>query len=60
MAGMWNVEVVCSDPDCGEEIELWVDDLNEVERVVCECECSVVVLRVADFEPLVVREPIAA
>jgi len=49
---MWQVEVVCSDPGCGEVLQLWVEDLDEVERAVCACECSVVVLSVATFTPV--------
>ena len=43
------IQVTCSDPDCGEDFEVMVEDLNEVEEVVCECEHCVVVLSVADF-----------
>lgn len=50
--GMWQVEVVCPDPDCGEEFELWVEELDEVDRAVCICECGVVALSVATFEPV--------
>jgi hypothetical protein len=50
---MWEVTVVCSDPDCAEELELWVADLDEAEAEVCSCGCCLVVLRVAGFEPLV-------
>jgi hypothetical protein len=49
---MWIVEVVCSDPDCAETRELLVADLDELERAVCDCECSVVTLTVAGFEPV--------
>ena len=49
---MWHVEVVCSDPRCGEELELWVEDLEEVDRAVCACECNVVALSIASFEPV--------
>jgi hypothetical protein len=49
---MWIVDVVCSDPDCAETREAIVKDLDEVERVVCDCECSVVALTVGAFEPV--------
>lgn len=49
---MWIVRVVCSDPDCAEEQEAIVAELDEVDSVVCECECCVVTLAVASFEPL--------
>jgi hypothetical protein len=49
---MWLVQVICTGPDCADEIELIVDDLEEVERAVCACEHGVVVLSVSHFEPL--------
>lgn len=49
---MWLIQVTCSDPDCAEDFEVMVEDLNEVEEILCECEHCVVVLAVADFEPL--------
>ena len=51
---MWHVEVVCSDPRCDEELELRVEDLEEIDRAVCACECGVIVLTIASFEPLAV------
>jgi hypothetical protein len=47
---MWIVDVACSDPECAEEREVIVADLDEVERVVCECGGCVVVIAVAGFE----------
>jgi len=47
---MWQVLVVCS--DCGEESEVLVEDLDALEREVCACGYSYVVLAVADFEPV--------
>jgi hypothetical protein len=49
---MWNVTVVCSDDKCAEVMEVVVDDLDDVDAVVCDCEHSVVVLAVASFVPL--------
>lgn len=47
---MWQVTVVCS--SCAEEAEVLVGDLDEVEREVCECGYSFVVLSVAEFAPI--------
>jgi hypothetical protein len=44
------VSVVCS--SCGEETEVTVKDLDDVDREVCECGYSYVVLSVAEFEPV--------
>ena len=49
---MWIVEVVCSDPECAEEREVIVAELDEVDESVCDCGGCVVVLAVANFEPL--------
>lgn len=48
---MWLIQVTCSDPACGEDFEVLVEDLHEVEQVACECEHCVVVLGVSHFEP---------
>jgi hypothetical protein len=48
--GMFQVTVVCS--SCAEETEVVAEDLGAVEREVCPCGYSYVVLSVADFEPV--------
>lgn len=45
---------MCS--DCGEEAEVVVEDLDDVEREACACGYSFVVLAVSDFEPLYAEE----
>jgi len=50
---MWQVTVVCS--SCAEESDVVVENLDDVERDVCECGYSFVVLSVAEFEPVEVR-----
>jgi hypothetical protein len=47
---MLQVTVVCS--SCAEEIDVEVEDLDAVEREVCECGYSYVILSVAEFEPV--------
>lgn len=49
---MWIVKVVCSDPDCAEEQEIVVAELDEADAAVCDCGCCVITLSVAGFEPL--------
>lgn len=46
----FEVTIVCS--SCGEETEVVVEDLDDIDREVCECGYSYVVLSVAEFEPL--------
>lgn len=50
---MFQVTVVCS--SCAEESEVLVEDLDAVDREVCECGYSFVVLSVAEFEPVEIR-----
>jgi hypothetical protein len=47
---MWQLTIVCS--SCAEETEVVVENLDDVEREVCECGYSYVVLSVAEFEPV--------
>lgn len=50
---MWQVTVVCS--SCAEESEALVEELDDVEREICACGYSFVVLSVAEFEPVEIR-----
>jgi hypothetical protein len=47
---MWQVKVVCS--SCEEDSEVVVEKLDDVDREVCPCGYSYVVLSVGDFEPM--------
>jgi hypothetical protein len=47
---MWLVSVFCS--GCSEESEVVVERLDDIEREVCACGYSFVLLSVASFEPL--------
>jgi hypothetical protein len=47
---MFQVTVVCS--SCAEETAVVVENLDHVEREVCECGYSYVVVSVAEFEPV--------
>ncbi|HEX3736465.1 MAG TPA: hypothetical protein VHV53_02895 [Solirubrobacterales bacterium] len=49
---MFQVELICSDPGCGAELTLWVDELGEIEAVACECGHGLVTLRIEGFEPV--------
>jgi hypothetical protein len=50
---MWQVTVVCS--SCAEESEVVVENLGDVEREVCACGYSFVVLSVAAFAPVEIQ-----
>lgn len=49
---MWIVKVVCLDPDCAEEQEIIVAELEEADAAVCDCGCCVITLTVAGYKPL--------
>jgi hypothetical protein len=49
---MFQVELVCSDPRCDAEVALFVDELDEVEAVACECGSGLISLRIEGFEPV--------
>ena len=44
--------VICTEAGCAEEFEVVVADLEEVDRIVCECGYCVGTVSVAAFEPL--------
>lgn len=47
---MWQIMVACS--GCEEESEVLVEELDDVDREVCPCGYSYVVLSVGAFEPM--------
>ena len=52
---MFQVEVICSDPRCAEEMTLWVEDLDDIDLVelaACECGQGLVTVRVEGFAPV--------
>jgi hypothetical protein len=50
---MWQALVTCS--SCAEEADVVVEDLDDLERQVCPCGYSHVVLSIAAFEPVHAR-----
>jgi hypothetical protein len=50
---MWQLTIVCS--SCAEESVVEVENLDDVEREVCECGYSYVVLSVSGFEPVEIK-----
>ena len=47
---MFQVLVACS--SCPEETEVLVEELGDIDREVCPCGYSYVVLAVSEFEPV--------
>lgn len=44
------VEVICSDPDCIEEREIAVHDLDELDSEFCECSHGFAVVAVSELD----------
>jgi len=44
------VTVVCSDPECVEEREIAVEDLDAIEATVCDCGHGFVVVSVSELD----------
>lgn len=42
--------LVCSDPDCYEELEIVIEDLDELAGLVCECGYGFVLSNVSELE----------
>jgi hypothetical protein len=55
ICGMFVIDVVCSDPDCAEELEIFAEEIEEAESVACECGHCTITLAVAGFEPVYAR-----
>jgi hypothetical protein len=49
---MFQVELICSDPRCEEELTFFVESLDEVELIACECGHGLLTVRVEGFEPI--------
>jgi hypothetical protein len=49
---MWSIDVVCSDPECEWEAEVLLEDLAELELLICECGHCAMVRAVATHEAL--------
>jgi hypothetical protein len=43
------VTVICSDPDCAEEREIPVDQLDAIDGCACECSHGFVVVTVSEL-----------
>jgi hypothetical protein len=48
---MFEIDVVCSDPECDTEMTVWAEDLDEVDLEVCHCGACVVTVRVSEHWP---------
>ena len=57
MDELWAIDVVCSDPACTEELEVFLTDLDELDWVVCECGHTMIAVSVSTFEPVLSGRP---
>jgi hypothetical protein len=48
LRAMWLVHVVCSGPECEEEIELIAESVDELDRLNCDCGYGFAVVSVAE------------
>jgi hypothetical protein len=55
MASMYLARLVCSDPECAEEVSAETATLRELETLVCDCGCALEVVGWPD----VAAEPLA-
>ncbi len=58
--GVLIAELICSDEDCAELLELVVSHEIELEAAACECGCTCVVLSLSAWTPADVRVLAAA
>ena len=49
---MWLVHVICSGPECTEELELVAESIDELDRLNCDCGYGFTVLSVAEASPV--------
>jgi hypothetical protein len=47
---MFLLTIVCSDPDCIEEREIAVEELDAIEAQVCECGHGFVIVSVSELD----------
>ena len=41
---------LCSNEECAEELVIEVESLDELDQTMCECDCSWVLLSVAELD----------
>ena len=49
---MWLVHVICSGPECDEELEVVAETIDELDRLNCDCGYGFAVLSVAEASPV--------
>jgi hypothetical protein len=47
--------MLCSDPQCAEEVEILVEQVDELDRAGCECGYGLVVTAISQIEVLHAR-----
>jgi hypothetical protein len=49
---MWLIHVICSGPECTEELEVMAESIDELDRLNCDCGYGFAVLSVAEASPV--------
>lgn len=47
---MLAVTVICSDPDCWEQREVFVESFEQLDEAACDCGYGFVVVRIAEAQ----------
>jgi hypothetical protein len=45
---MLELTALCSDEDCAEQVPIHVNGIDELDRFLCECDCTLVLLDAAE------------
>ena len=45
---MYFAHLICSDEDCAETIDVRADTLDELEALICDCDCGLQVLGISE------------
>lgn len=54
---MFEARIICSGADCEEELEVLIEDLSELDGLVCECGYGFELLWITQVELLPARRP---
>ncbi len=49
MSAMFVARLICSDADCAEEAEVHAGSLDELERLLCDCGCTLELIAWPDW-----------
>lgn len=47
---MFIVTIACSDTECAEEFERVIASLEEIDDIMCECDCGTALVSIAELD----------